>query len=106
MSTTSTTTAATAPPPAGDGAGRRAWLGRAARGRGGPGPARPGPARGTLAGAVDAAHRLPDRAATDLLRAAHDACTGGPHVAGIAGAVAFAGLAVCFLRVHRRSRRG
>jgi DHA2 family multidrug resistance protein-like MFS transporter len=64
------------------------------------------PARETLAGAVGAAHRLPDRAAADLLRAAHDAFTGGLHVAGVAGAVIFAGLAVWFLRVHRRSQRG
>ncbi|MFF2851423.1 MFS transporter [Streptomyces sp. NPDC058001] len=62
-------------------------------------------ARETLAGAVGAAHRLPERAAADLLRAAHDAFTGGLHVAGVAGAVIFAGLAVWFLRVHRRSRR-
>jgi DHA2 family multidrug resistance protein-like MFS transporter len=64
------------------------------------------PARETLAGAVGAAHQLPDRAAADLLRAAHDAFTGGLHVAGVAGAVIFGGLAVWFLRVHRRSQRG
>ncbi|MDL4776762.1 MFS transporter [Actinomadura xylanilytica] len=62
-------------------------------------------AQESLAGAVGSAHRLPDRAAADLLRAAHDAFTGGLHVAGVAGAVIFAGLAVCFLRVHRRSRQ-
>ncbi|MEU8080771.1 MFS transporter [Catellatospora citrea] len=65
-----------------------------------------GPAGETLAGAVGAAHQLPDLAATDLLRAAHDASTGGLHVAGVAGAAIFAGLAVWFLRVQRRSRRG
>lgn len=63
------------------------------------------PAQETLAGAVGAAHQLPDRAAADLLRAAHDAFTSGLHVAGVAGAVIFAGLAVWFLRVHRRSRQ-
>ncbi|MFD7618259.1 hypothetical protein [Streptomyces sp. NPDC059802] len=64
------------------------------------------PARETLAGAVGAAHQLPDRAAADLLRAAHDAFTAGLQVAGVVGAVVFAGLAVWFLRVHRRSQRG
>ncbi|MBE1490521.1 hypothetical protein [Plantactinospora soyae] len=63
------------------------------------------PARETLAGALGAAHQLPGRAAADLLRAAHDASTSGLHVAGIVGAVVFAGLAVWFLRVHRRTRR-
>lgn len=64
------------------------------------------PARETLAGAVGAAHRLPDPAAAELLRAARDAFTGGLHVAGAVGAVVFAGLALWFLRVHRRSRQG
>lgn len=59
-------------------------------------------ARETLAGAVGAAGRIPGRAGDELLRAAHDAFTGGLHVAGIAGAVVFLGLAAWFLRVHRR----
>ncbi|AXI76644.1 MFS transporter [Peterkaempfera bronchialis] len=63
-------------------------------------------ARETLAGAVGAAHRLPDGAAADLLRAAHDAFTGGLHLAGVTGAVVFAGLSVWFLRLHRRSQQG
>ncbi|WP_164835837.1 hypothetical protein [Actinacidiphila soli] len=45
-------------------------------------------------------------AGEDHLAEAHDAFTGGLHVAGVAGAVFFAGLAVWFLRVHRRSRQG
>lgn len=95
-----TTTTETVPPPAAPHAGRRTW---------------PGLALLTLptllvgldmnvlfpALPVGAVHGLPGRPGADLLRAAHDAFTGGPHVAGVAGAVVFAGLAVLFSRVHR-----
>ncbi|MFJ6570413.1 hypothetical protein ACIQNU_23655 [Streptomyces sp. NPDC091292] len=63
-------------------------------------------ARETVAGAVGAAQRLPDRAASGLLRAAHDAFTGGLCAAGVVGAVIFVGLGVWFLWVHRWVRRG
>lgn len=62
-------------------------------------------AQETLAGAVGVAGRLPDQVAADLLRAANDAFTSGLHVAGGAGAAVFAGLALWFLRVHRRQTR-